>query len=432
MPRMDARLQKRYLLLVKQHMDVATALAAGIHALPQAGDSFAAAQAAWRFFDNPKATLPILVEPLREMGRRGASRSASPFALLIHDWSKVDYDGHAAKIDQVQLSNSMDHGYEMLTALMVDAATGTPLAPMEISLLASQGHHTTAQEAVLPRESHLDQILPVMQASRSWGVGKRLVHVIDREADSLFDMRQWVAHEHLFLVRGDDRRVRFREKSHLLSEIVEVLRQETAFAFLREVEIRGKAGKLFVAETEIVLDGPAWQVDENKKKYRVPGPALPVRFVVAQVRDEHDQVMAEWLLLTNAPAEANAEMIATWYYWRWRIETFHKLIKAAGLQMEHWLQENASRIAKRLVVACMACVVAWQLEAQTTPAAEQCKKMLMDLSGRQTKRRRRVTTSGLLAGLHVLLMVMGVLDQYMPDELRKVAAIVLPTYTASG
>ena len=432
MPRMDRRLQKRYLLLVKQHMDVATALAAGIHALPQAGDSFAAAQAAWRFFDNPKATLPILVEPLREMGRRGAGQSDSPFALLIHDWSKVDFASHKAKIDQVQLSNSMDHGYEMLTALMVDAATGTPLAPMEISLLASQGHHSTAQESALPRESHLDQILPVMQASRTWGVGKRLVHVIDREADSLFDMRQWVANEHLFLVRGDDRRVRFREKSHLLTEIVEILRQESAFAFTREVEICGKTGKLFVAETAVVLDGPAWQVDENKKTVRVPGPALSVRLVVAQVRDEHDQGMAEWLLLTNAPADANAEMIATWYYWRWRIKTFHKLIKAGGLQLEHWLQENASRIAKRLVVACMACVVAWQLEGQTTPAAEQCKKLLMDLSGRQTKRSRRVTTSGLLAGLHVLLMVLGVLDQYTPDELRKIAATAIPTYKSSG
>jgi hypothetical protein len=432
MPRMDGRLQKRYLLLVKQHMDAATALAAGIHALPQVGDSFAAAQAAWRFFDNDKATLPLLVEPLREMGRRGAGRSASPFALLVHDWSKVDYDGHASKIDQVQLSNGQDYGYELLTALLVDAATGAPLAPMETSLLAAQGHHTTAHELVQPRKAHLDQILPVMQASRSWGVAKRLVHVIDREADSLFDMRQWVANEHLFLVRGDDRRVCFRTGSHLLSEIVEILRQESGFSFLRDVEIRGKAGKLFVAETEVILDGDAWQRDENKKKYRVPGPALTVRFVVAQVRDEQDQVMAEWLLLTNVPAEADANLIAAWYYWRWRIETFHKLIKAAGLQMEHWLQEKASRIAKRLVVACMACVVAWQLESQTTPAAEQCKKLLMDLSGRQTKRSRRVTTSGLLAGLHVMLMVLGVLDQYTPAQLREIAAAAIPTYTPSG
>jgi hypothetical protein len=432
LPGIGKRLQKRYLLLVEQHMDAVTALAAGIHALPQAGDSFAAAQAAWRFFDNERTTLPALVEPLREMGRRGASQSRSSYALLIHDWSKVDYDGHKAKTDQVQLSNAKDHGYEMLTALLVDAATGSPLAPMEISLLASAGHYTTAHAHVNPRAAHLDQILPVMQASHTWAIDKRLVHIIDREGDSLLDMRQWQANGHLFLVRGDDRRVHFRAASHLLTGIVGILEQEKSFHFVRDVEIQNQSGKLFVAETEVILDGDAWQRDDNEKKYRVPGAALTLRFVVAQVRDAEGRVLAEWLLLTNVPADISADLIATWYYWRWRIETFHKLIKSAGLQMEHWLQETALRIAKRLVVACMVCVVVWQLERQTTPEAEECKKLLMDLSGRQTKRKRRVTTSGLLAGLHVLLMILGVLQQYTPEELGEIAKHAIPAVCPSG
>src|SRR5437868_15536400 len=101
-------------------MNTETALAAGIHALPQVGDSYAVAQAAWHVFANEETTLPRLVEPLRELGRQGATKSFSEYALLVHDWSKVGYAGHASKIDQVQLSNALDHGYELTTALLVD------------------------------------------------------------------------------------------------------------------------------------------------------------------------------------------------------------------------------------------------------------------------------------------------------------------------
>jgi hypothetical protein len=108
---MEVRLQNRYLLLVKQHMDVAHPLAAGIHTLPQVGNSFAATQAAWRFLANPRVTLPLLVEPLRELGTQQSARSKSPYTLMVHDWSKLDYAGHPHKTDQVQLRNGLDFGY---------------------------------------------------------------------------------------------------------------------------------------------------------------------------------------------------------------------------------------------------------------------------------------------------------------------------------
>jgi len=78
-------------------MDASTALAAGLHGLPHVGTAFAAAQGAWRFFANPKTTLPKLIEPLRQAGRQAAAQSSSALALLVHDWSKLDYDGHKVR-----------------------------------------------------------------------------------------------------------------------------------------------------------------------------------------------------------------------------------------------------------------------------------------------------------------------------------------------
>ena len=157
---MDVRLQKRYVRLVMQHMNAATQLAAGIRGLPAVGNSFAATQAAWRFFSNSRVSLPALAEPLRELGCRAIGQSASDYALLVHDWSKVDYDGHVSKTDQLQLSNSLDRGYELMTALLVDASTGSPLAPMELSLLASDGRHSTGSGRPQRSLPHLRAIAP--------------------------------------------------------------------------------------------------------------------------------------------------------------------------------------------------------------------------------------------------------------------------------
>ena len=52
--------------------------------------------------------------------------------------------------------------------------------------------------------------------------------------------------------------------------------------------------------------------------------------MIVHVRDEQGPLLAEWFLLTNVPIEVPAETIALWYYWRWRIESFHKLLKSGG------------------------------------------------------------------------------------------------------
>lgn len=428
---MEPRLQRRWVQLVASHMNVVQAVAAGIHALPGAGQAFAATQAAWRFWANPRVTLPALVEPLREAGRAAAAQSASPYALLIHDWSKIDCASHRSKSDVTQLSHHLDHGYELATVLLVDAHDGAPLAPMGIRLRAADGDHTSEASSVEPVTPHLDQILPWMCKTDDWRLDRIAVHVIDREADSLKHLRAWDAEGRLFLVRANDRRTTFRGQSQLFSQITATLSRENAFTFTRDVELRGRRGRQFVAETEIVLSEPAWTRTANGQKARVYGEPLSVRLVVAQVRDQQGTVLSEWWLLTNVSG-APADQIALWYYWRWRIESFHKLLKSSGLELEEWRQESAAAIAKRLLVACMTCVTAWRIERLESPEAKECQKFLVRLSGRQTKRQRPITTPALLAGLHQLLTTLAILDHYSLEQIRKFAALSLPAFRPSG
>lgn len=422
---MELRLQKRYRQLVESHINVVQAVAAGIKAIPSAGKSFAATQAAWRFFRNSNVTTMDLAEPLRDVGRQACTESTSPYALIAFDWSKMDYDGHANKTDLTQLSQELDRGYEMATALLIDAANGSPLAPMGLSVLCSHGMYST--ESMLPQSpiAHLEQVLPWMERSRSWGLEKQPVFVIDREADSLKHLRAWDAAGHLFLVRADDRRLMFRGCSQLLSEVAATLQNEGGFQRYEKVSIRGQQGTQWVAETDVVLDQPAWGTTPEGKTCRIPGPPLRLRLVVVQVRSDEGKLLAEWWLLTNV-RNVSALQVATWYYWRWRIESFHKLLKSSGLELEEWLQESAMAITKRLLVGCMACVTVWQLECQKTPEAEMCKTFLVRLSGRQTKRKRPVTAPALMCGLQLLLTMLEVLETHTIEELQAYAKIAVP------
>src|SRR5262249_35054581 len=159
------------------------------------------------------------------------------------------------------------------------------------------------------------------------------------------------------------------------------------------------------------LDRPAFKNKADGTKGRLPGRPLTLRLVVCEVRDG-DRVLSRWLLLTNVPADVPASEVALWYYWRWRIESFFKLLKSAGVGGEGWHRESAQAIPRRLLVACMSCLTVWRLGRQSSPAAERCQAMLVRLSGRQTKRKRPVTAPALLAGLRVLLVIEDLLDRY--------------------
>ncbi|MFN0197409.1 MAG: IS4 family transposase [Planctomycetaceae bacterium] len=423
---MDVRLQRRYWRLVREHMKTNPDVAAGPKALFDQNQSFASTQALWRFLANPRVGLPQLVEPLRQVGVRAVGESASGYALLVHDWSKLSFPGHAAKTDQTRLSHKEDIGYELYTSLLIDAADGRALAPMELELLSAAGVHTTSQSACRPRRHHLEQLLPTMEASRTWNVPARMVHVIDREADSQFHFREWHRSGHLFLVRADfTRKVDWRGHLFKLPDLAKRLDRDGFFQDAGELKFHGQLARRSVACVEVALSRPA-RKRTAQGRVKASGEPLDLRLVISRVLGEQGELVAEWYLLTNVPDEISGATIADWYYWRWRIESYHKLLKSGGQQLEAWQQESASAVAKRLLVAAMACVCVWQLERQSTPEARECQKFLVRLSGRQLKRHKPITTSALLAGLMILLPVTELLEQYTPDELKHIAQTAAP------
>jgi len=406
---------------------VLTEVTNGLSALPGTSKPFASTQAMWRFLANEAVTLPALIEPLQESVRATLRDHPQRVALSVHDWTMIHFGGHASKADRFQRSHPSDIGYELATALVVEADRGTPLGPMELRLRTANGVLSSRVGETKPHPAHVDEVADVMEASKDWNLDQTLVHVIDREADSVWHYRHWHAAGHQFLVRAkEDRRVRREGVERLLAEVVEDLRGEGAFVDIdKRIDFKGTPARLLVAQTAVVLDRPAKRIVDGKKQ-DLPGEPLALRLVVCLVVDEAGAPLAHWLLLTNVSEEFTAETVAQWYYWRWRIKSYFKLLKSAGHQVEQWEQQSGAAIAKRLLVASMACLTVWSLQRDPSPRAGELRRVLVRLSGRQMKRKVESTAPALLAGLEKLLAMLDLLRDYDLEELRQLAKDTLP------
>ncbi len=416
-------MQERYRKMVKAHMKVSNRTAHGPLALPEFGEAATACQATWRFLNNERVTLQLLAEPLRKVGRDGCCESESPFVLLAHDWCKLNYASHASKEDLLQLTHETDIGYDLTTSLLIEAHTGVTLAPMQVHLKTGKAVHSTAKKPPKMTDHHLDQLEPTMDEAEDWGLARTIVHVIDREADALGRFRSWDAKGHLFLVRCDDRRVRWNGQSILLSEINEHFHETDEFRDVGKAKFHGKSVRREVAEAKVVLHRQHSEI-RNGRKLSVSGKAIEVRAVFVRLVNNKGYIVAEWMLLTNVPAdEADAGEVGKWYYWRWRIESFFKLLKSHGHEIEYWKQTKGKAIARRLLVAAMACVVVNRLQASTSPVAAKFRKYLVKLSGRQMKYGTESTAPALLAGYFVHLSMTQFLEQndVSLEELRALA-----------
>jgi hypothetical protein len=418
---------------VKEHAHSVNAAVSGLSALPATAQPMAAVKAMSRFLNHPDITRAALIEPVQEAVRTAVAASAAAVALVVHDWCMFSFHTHTGKTDCLRRSHGTDVGYDLGTALVLEADGGQPLGPMEFRLRTARGLLTTRPGAVATPSAHIDELAGVMADASRWNLARPLVHVIDREADSVGHYRAWHAAGHTFVVRAKtDRHVTWRGESITLKDLQTRLagefRDQPGDTTLRTTH--GPC-RVQVLEAAVLLDRPARTLIRGKKT-DVPGPPLPLRLVLTRVLDAFGVVHAEWLLLTNAVATFDARTIARWYAWRWRIESYHKLLKTAGQNAEQWQQESGEAFANRLIIASMACLTVWHLQQDASAEATRLKSILIRLSGRQMKHRVTDTAPALLAGLEKLLAVADLLEEEDLEEILALARRVLPRFFNSA
>ena len=109
---MEPRLQKRYRRLGQQHWGAADDVAVGLRVLPETASAWAATQGAWRFYHNPRVSLPDLAQPLLTQARAACATECQEYALVLHDWSRLGYKRHGGKRGRIALVRRDDLGSE--------------------------------------------------------------------------------------------------------------------------------------------------------------------------------------------------------------------------------------------------------------------------------------------------------------------------------
>jgi hypothetical protein len=395
-------------------MNSSESLSAGLKALPDKISSFASTQAAWRFYGNESVSLSVLQEPLAAAAHEGIASHCSQYALCVHDWSHLNYK-HLNKTDTYAITHETDVGYDLQTSLIVSDQNGQRLVSADGSY-ASYGE----TKPTLPIKDHLDEVSDCIAYLEGQGFAKPLVHLIDREGDSVGHIRRWEAAGCHWLVRvKDNPQVEHEGQSLACNAIAQTL----TFVKTRQVTYHGKQYWQWVAETPVRLTRPARSSQKKGKKPAVSGEPVAARLVVSRVLSEDGEVLAEWLLMSNI-MELDASTLALWYYWRWQIECFFKLVKSAGHHLESWQQESALAIAKRLLVASMACVTVWAIAADNSKEVAELRIFLIKLSGRQMRHKKEFTNPALLAGLWVFLSMLEIMEAYSQEELDSLKATV--------
>jgi len=376
-------------------------------------------------------TLEQLAAPLIAAGREALADTDSRYALIAPDWSHLDYSDPGSKKDRTPLKGKNRWGYELETARLLSEQTGAPLSVLCQNLLAADGRQSTRNEEVLPAVSQLEGLSDASRFVDSCELGKPTVQIADRECDSVGHDRQWQQAQHCFVVRAKThRRVKHGGQEKSVREVVAELYPQQGFRYSREVEVKGRLAKQYVAEPSVGIARPATphRTRHGPTPRRVPGAARALRLVIRRIAEQDGTLVAEWLVWTNVPggeqpAGVPDTQIAQWYYWRWQIESVFKLLKSAGHHVEHWQQETAEAIATRLLGATMACVVGWQLAGSEEPEANAWRQRLVRLSGRPMKWGTAFTAPALLAGLGILVVMLEVVEQYDIEEIKRLAGI---------
>lgn len=413
---MEPRLEKRYKQLVRAHMQSTHELAAGVRSALNKNIAFSQTQAAWRFFNNERCTLSELSQPLLQAAHESSQNECDSFILMLHDWSYLGYNKHTSKKDTYNTFKACI-GYDLQSSLAISDRHGGPLALVAMNLKTKNETWSSYAET-LECLTHLEELPKRINWLESQNFAKPLVHIVDREGDSAGFFRTFSSDTNwLIRVKGSSR------ASDGISKKIQEIAKDLEYTQARSVEYKGIPANQLIAETQITITRPARQGgvnrkgDDGKRSPPIKGAPVQVRLIVSRVIDSSGKELATWYLLSNM-ISISATTLALWYYWRWSIENYFKLLKSAGMQLESWQQTTGLAIARRLLVASMACACVWQIAHAKGAEAGELRSVLVRLSGRQMKWKVEFTYNALLAGLWALLAMDDMLNSYGVEKIK--------------
>lgn len=329
----------------------------------EACGDWASTQAAYRLFDNDKASPEVIREPHIAATVKRMVACGGP-VLVAQDTVFFSYGEHPKTrgLGPIGKSNEAhDRGLIMHNALAF-TASGVPLG------LLSQ--RIWAREEV-PEEEYVEKILRLQcmaieeKESSKWLLalretvartpkGVQVVTIADRESDFFEFLTAAKELSARYVVRACRDRKLVPEENAGWETMIEALAAAPVLGSL-EVAIPGNGKrKARTAVIEVKVAQATIQPPQRRGHARDSGSTEPITVRVIAATESAapaGQEAVSWVLLTNLPVadfEAAREKVQ-WYGKRWGIETWHKVLKS-GCKVEDCLLETGERLARYLTV----------------------------------------------------------------------------------
>lgn len=352
----DARLEKRLASLVTDFFARPQAN------VPQAAGSPAKAKAAYRFFQQERATLDNLLVGHRQSSIERMRRQ--PVVLAVQDSTSLNYTLRPGMRGIGPIGTEVEGAQGLwLHSTLAFSPDGTPLGLIDVQCWAraAQDFGKKARRHETPIEDKESakwlRALEPTQAAQAQCPASRIVTVADRESD-LFEFFTAAR------AKGLDLLVRAKENRALQDSELRLWPHLRAVPPVGEMEVSvpphagqpARLARLRVRFAPVTLAPP-----RDK-------PALaPLPVWVVYTREEAPpagvKTPLEWMLLSTVAVESLEDALerVRWYVRRWGIEVFHRVLKS-GCKIE-----DRQLGTDRRLKACLAIdlVVAWRIQYLT-------------------------------------------------------------------
>jgi hypothetical protein len=359
----DARLAKRFRLLLER-------LSEGIgETIPMACQDWAGTKAAYRFFANERVSeAQILAGHFQ--ATRDRFQAAVGTALVLHDTTEFSFQR-----ENTQAIGMTTRAYGkgpdgrprlhtvcgiLLHSSLVVTTEGLPLGLAAVKAWTRKKFKgcNALKKKINPTRVPIEKkesvrwLENLRQATGLLAEPPRCVHIGDRESDiyELFCEAQTVGTH--FLVRTCVDRLA-GDGTHTIADEMRDVRVNG----VHRIEVRDAKGDPAEAVLEIRYR-PIRVLPPIGKQRRYP--ALTLYVIHARERGTpKGRERVEWKLITDLPVTTRAAAIEklVWYAMRWKIETFHKILKS-GCKAEDARLRSAERLLRLLAVFC---VLSWRI-----------------------------------------------------------------------
>jgi hypothetical protein len=360
----DERLARRFRTLLEQMGD------APGESIPLACQDWANTKAAYRFLDNDRVDEAQILAGHFQATRERLAATDGPI-LVLHDTTEFSFKRDDVEAVGKTRSGITDAGgkirpqqYTVCGMLMHGSLAvtpeGLPLGLAAIKFWSRKKFKGTKElkRHVNPTRVPIDQkesicwIENLRQATHLLSDPARCVHIGDRGADiyELFCAAQTEGTH--FLIRTCVDRLAGNGDHTIATEMAEV-----ECKGLHRVEVQDRKGKPCTALLELKYR----RVRVLPPLYKQRGfPPLELTVLHATERGKpRDRDKIDWKLITDLPINSRTEAIEklNWYAMRWKIETYHKILKS-GCKAE----DSKLRTAERLVnLIAMFCILSWRI-----------------------------------------------------------------------